>query len=67
MLERAQAVLLDQVFFKLDAAKFRQFTRLLDAPPAASPGLDRLMAVQPPWSGGGERRKVSANACPSRV
>ena len=48
--ERAQAVLLDQVFFRLDAAKFRQFVKLLDAPPAANPGLQRLMAIKPPWS-----------------
>ncbi len=48
--ERAQAVLLDQVFFRLDAAKFRQFVKLLNAPPAANPGLQRLMAIKPPWS-----------------
>lgn len=47
--DRAQSVLLDQVFFGLDADRFRQFTRLLDAPPAANPGLERLMAVKPPW------------------
>lgn len=51
--DKAQAVLLDQVFFKLDAAKFRQFTRLLDAPEAPNAGVKRLMAVKPPWS---ERR-----------
>jgi uncharacterized protein (DUF1778 family) len=48
--ERAQAVLLDQVFFHLDDEKFRQFTSLLDAPTGANPGLDRLMAVKPPWA-----------------
>jgi uncharacterized protein (DUF1778 family) len=48
--DRAQSVLLDQVFFKLDAAKFRQFVKLLDAAPAANAGLERLMAVKPPWS-----------------
>ena len=48
--DKAQAVLLDQVFFSLDAAKFRQFTKLLDAPPAANPGLARLLAVKAPWS-----------------
>lgn len=48
--DKAQAVLLDQVFFRLDAAKFRQFVKLLDAPPAANPGLVRLLAVRPPWS-----------------
>ncbi len=49
--DKAQSVLLDQVFFSLDVRKFRQFTKLLDAPPASNPGLERLMAVAPPWSG----------------
>ena len=48
--DRAQAVVLDQVFFALDEDKFRQFTQLLDAPPARNPGLERLMAVKAPWS-----------------
>jgi uncharacterized protein (DUF1778 family) len=47
--DRAQAVILDQVFFKLDAKKFKQFTALLDAPPAADAGLQRLMDVKAPW------------------
>ncbi|MSQ53128.1 MAG: DUF1778 domain-containing protein [Betaproteobacteria bacterium] len=47
--DKAQSVLLDQVFFTLDAAKFLQFTRLLDAPPAHNPGLERLMAIKAPW------------------
>ena len=47
--ERARTVLLDQIFFSLDARKFRQFAALLDAPPAANPGLERLMAVKAPW------------------
>ena len=50
--ERAQAVMLDQVFFGLDGDKFKQFTALLDAPLAANAGLERLMAVQPPWGNG---------------
>jgi uncharacterized protein (DUF1778 family) len=48
--DKAQAVLLDQVFFKLDADQFRQFTAMLDAPPSHNPGLERLMAVVPPWT-----------------
>lgn len=48
--ERARAVLLDQVFFGLDGDKFREFTALLDAPAKPNTGLDRLMAVQAPWS-----------------
>lgn len=48
--ERAQAVVLDQVFFSLDADKFRRFTELLDAPPGPNPGLERLMAVKSPWN-----------------
>ena len=47
--ERAQSVLLDQVFFGLDTEKFQQFTALLDAPASAKPGLELLMAVKPPW------------------
>ena len=47
--DKAQSVLLDQVFFSLDAEKFRRFTELLDAPPVHNPGLDRLMAVKAPW------------------
>lgn len=50
--DRAQAVVLDQVFFNLDADKFRQFTALLDAPPGPNPGLERLMAVKAPWNNG---------------
>jgi uncharacterized protein (DUF1778 family) len=48
--DKAQAVVLDQVFFALDADKFREFTKLLDAPPTRSAGLERLNAVKPPWN-----------------
>lgn len=48
--DRAQAVVLDQVFFSLDAEKFKQFTEMLDAPPGPNPGLERLLAVKAPWS-----------------
>ena len=47
--DKAQSVLLDQVFFSLDAEKYLQFNKLLDAQPARNPGLERLMAVKPPW------------------
>lgn len=47
--ERAQSVLLDQVYFALDGRKFRHFLGLLDAPPAPNPGLERLLAVKAPW------------------
>lgn len=47
--ERARAVVLDQVFFSLDADKFQQFTSQLDAPVEPNAGLQRLMAVQAPW------------------
>lgn len=47
--DKAQAVVLDQVFFSLDASKFKQFNKLLDAPPAPNPGLARLMAIKAPW------------------
>lgn len=47
--DRAQSVLLDQVFFKLDAGRFKTFLQRLDAPPAPNEGLARLMGVQAPW------------------
>ncbi len=47
--ERAQLVLLDQVFFQLDADKFEQFVAKLDAPLQSNPGLERLVAVKAPW------------------
>ncbi len=47
--DKAQSVVLDQLFFSLDADKFRQFTTLLDAPPAHNPGLERLLTVSAPW------------------
>lgn len=47
--DKAQAVVLNQVFFSLDDEKHREFTKLLDAPLAHNPGLERLTAVTPPW------------------
>lgn len=49
--DRAQAVLLDQVFFRLDDRRLEAFMRQLDAPPAPDEGLERLMAVRVPWKG----------------
>jgi uncharacterized protein (DUF1778 family) len=48
--DKAKAVLLDQVYFDLDADKFQQFIDMLDAPPAPNSGLERLMAVKTPWT-----------------
>ena len=48
--DSAQPVLLDQVCFSLDAEKFAQFTALLEAPPSAHAGLERLMAAKAPWN-----------------
>lgn len=48
--ERAQAVLLDQVYFALDGDRFQQFLDALDAPPEPNPGLERLLAVKTPWA-----------------
>jgi len=49
--DKAQSVLLDQVFFNLDEEQFRQFTALLDGPLESNPGLERLMSVKAPWAG----------------
>lgn len=50
--DKAQAVLLDQMFFALDEAKFRKFNAMLDAPAKANSGLERLLAVKAPWKAG---------------
>ena len=47
--ERAQAVLLDQLFFALNSDKFQQFTAMLDAPLGENTGLARLKEVKAPW------------------
>ncbi len=47
--DRARSVLLDQVFFRLDADKFEQFVAVVSAPPAPNAGLERLLAVKAPW------------------
>lgn len=47
--EKAQGVMLDQVYFTLNEQQFKQFTELLDAPAAANPGLERLLETQAPW------------------
>ena len=45
-------MLLDQVFFKLDDAKFQEFNALLEAPIQPNQGLARLLAVKTPWKTG---------------
>lgn len=50
--DRAQAVVLDQVFFRLDTDTYKRFIAMLDAPPSPNPGLARLMAVKAPWGTG---------------
>ena len=47
--EKAQSVMLDQVFFSLNAQAFQHFYVLLDAPPTANAGLERLLASKAPW------------------
>lgn len=42
-------VLLDQRFFELDADKYRAFMEMLDAPPAPTEKLKKLMAHKAPW------------------
>lgn len=54
--EKAKSVMLDQIFFQLDAKKFKQFCQMLDAPARANERLDRLLAVQAPWDHGSAKR-----------
>lgn len=56
--EKAKGVMLDQVFFQLDARKFKQFCDMLDAPARSNQRLDRLLAVKAPWDPGLAKRKA---------
>jgi len=47
--EKAQSVMLDQVFFTLNAQKFQSFRAMLSAPPSADSGLERLLATKARW------------------
>ena len=45
----AEAVLLDRRFFQLDEDAYQRFLEILDAPPAPSEGLKRLLDAKTPW------------------
>lgn len=45
----AESVLLDRRYFALDAEAFKEFTAMLDAPPASNPKLRRLLREKAPW------------------
>jgi len=47
--ERAEQVLLDQTLFVLDAQRFAEFTRILDAPAKPNPRLLKLLSKRAPW------------------
>lgn len=50
--EKAQEVLLDQVFFKLGSTAFMKFSALIEAPFVPSEGFRKLMSTEPVWSKG---------------
>ncbi len=45
----AESVLLDRLYFALDAETFKEFTTMLDSAPASNPRLRRLLAEKAPW------------------
>jgi uncharacterized protein (DUF1778 family) len=45
----AESVLLDRRYFALDADRFKEFTAMLDEPPASNPRLRRLLSEKSPW------------------
>ncbi|GAB2576637.1 DUF1778 domain-containing protein [Dyella jejuensis] len=47
--EKARQVLLDQTVFALDAARFKRFQALLDAPVEQGAALRKLLRRQAPW------------------
>ena len=59
--EKAQGVMLDQVFFRLDARKFQKFCQMLDTPVHPNEGLNRLLAVKAPWDAIPAKPKAGRN------
>lgn len=49
MCREAEDVLLDQVYFQLDEEAFARFSAMLDAPPAPSDALRKLLQSKAPW------------------
>jgi uncharacterized protein (DUF1778 family) len=47
----AESVLLERRYFALDAERFKEFTAMLDEPPASNPRLRRLLSEKAPWKG----------------
>lgn len=47
--EKANSIMLDQVYFRLGDSDFKRFARLLDAPLKANPALEKLLAKPSPW------------------
>ncbi len=45
----AESVLLDRLYFALDAETFKEFTTMLDSAPARNPRLRRLLTEKAPW------------------
>jgi uncharacterized protein (DUF1778 family) len=45
----AEEALLDQAVLRVDAATYRRFVELLDAPPRPNAALRRLMLTKAPW------------------
>ncbi len=45
----AESVLLDRRYFGLDADTFKDFTAMLDSPPATNLRLRRLLTEKAPW------------------
>ncbi len=45
----AESVLLDRRYFALDAETFKEFTAVLDSPPATNLRLRRLRTEKAPW------------------
>lgn len=47
--EKANSVMLDQVYFPLGNSDFRRFAKLLDATPRPNPALEKVLAKPSPW------------------
>jgi len=59
--EKAREILLDRVFFQLDAKGFNRFQALLDAAPVDNPALTSLLNTVSPWEAASRGRYLAAH------
>jgi uncharacterized protein (DUF1778 family) len=64
---QAEDVLLDQIYFAVDAKSFAAFRTMLDKPPAPSDRLRRTLRARAPWETKPDKATATGKATGRRV